>query len=104
MNTLPEHSSFKTSDGVELAWLESGSGPTLLMLPGWSQSAAMFLSSSQDFLIDSTASLSTIADTVRANGLTMATESVASPAMFESSSSFVDYATSPCWGIRWERR
>lgn len=42
MNTLPEHSSFKTSDGVELAWLESGSGPTLLMLPGWSQSAAMF--------------------------------------------------------------
>ena len=42
MNTPPKHSRFKTSDGVELAWLESGSGPTLLMLPGWSQSAAMF--------------------------------------------------------------
>ena len=33
---------FKTSDGVQLSWLEAGSGQTLLMLPGWSQSAALF--------------------------------------------------------------
>ncbi|MFB0986598.1 MAG: alpha/beta hydrolase, partial [Phycisphaerales bacterium] len=38
----PVRDSFRTSDGVELSWLESGEGPTLLMLPGWSQSAAMF--------------------------------------------------------------
>lgn len=33
---------FQTSDGVQLSWLEAGSGQTLLMLPGWSQSAALF--------------------------------------------------------------
>ena len=33
---------FRSSDGVNLSWLEAGSGPTLLMLPGWSQSAALF--------------------------------------------------------------
>ena len=33
---------FKTSDGVELNLLESGSGPALLMLPGWSQTAELF--------------------------------------------------------------
>lgn len=38
----PARSTFRTSDGVELSWLESGDGPALLMLPGWSQSAAMF--------------------------------------------------------------
>jgi pimeloyl-ACP methyl ester carboxylesterase len=31
-----------TSDGVELSLLEAGSGSPLLMLPGWSQTAAMF--------------------------------------------------------------
>ena len=31
-----------TSDGVRLSLLESGKGPALLLLPGWSQSAAMF--------------------------------------------------------------
>ena len=33
---------FRTSDDVGFPWLEAGSGPTLLMLPGWSQSASMF--------------------------------------------------------------
>lgn len=33
---------FTTSDGVELHYLEAGSGPTLVFLPGWSQSAAQF--------------------------------------------------------------
>ena len=33
---------FQTSDGVQLSWLEAGSGQSLLMLPGWSQSAALF--------------------------------------------------------------
>ena len=31
-----------TSDGVRLSLLESGQGPPLVLLPGWSQSAAMF--------------------------------------------------------------
>ena len=33
---------FTTSDGVRLHYIEAGSGPALVMLPGWSQSAAMF--------------------------------------------------------------
>ena len=34
--------SVKTSDGVRLSLLESGHGPPIVLLPGWSQSAAMF--------------------------------------------------------------
>jgi len=39
-----QRSSFKTSDGVSLSAIEvgQGRGPTLLFLPGWSQSAALF--------------------------------------------------------------
>lgn len=33
---------FTTSDGVDLHYLEAGTGPTLVLLPGWSQSAAQF--------------------------------------------------------------
>ncbi len=33
---------FKTSDGVQLHYLETGSGPPLVMIPGWSQSAEQF--------------------------------------------------------------
>jgi pimeloyl-ACP methyl ester carboxylesterase len=33
---------FTTQDGVTLRYLEAGSGPTLLMLHGWSQGAALF--------------------------------------------------------------
>ncbi len=32
----------KTSDGVTLRYLEAGSGPPLLMIPGWSQTAEQF--------------------------------------------------------------
>jgi pimeloyl-ACP methyl ester carboxylesterase len=32
----------KTSDGVQLHYLESGSGLPLVLVPGWSQTAAMF--------------------------------------------------------------
>ena len=38
----PEKSTIQMSDGAELNLLSAGSGPPLLMLPGWSQSAAMF--------------------------------------------------------------
>ena len=31
-----------TSDGVELAYIEAGSGPVILMIPGWSQTAEQF--------------------------------------------------------------
>ena len=34
--------SVKTSDGVRLSLLESGHGPPIVLLPGWSQSAEMF--------------------------------------------------------------
>lgn len=34
--------SFMTSDGVRLNYLEAGSGKTLVMIPGWSQTAAQF--------------------------------------------------------------
>ena len=34
---------FQTSDGVQLGWLEAGIGQTLLMLPGWPQSASLFV-------------------------------------------------------------
>ena len=34
--------SFLTSDGIRLNWLEAGHGIALVMLPGWSQSAALF--------------------------------------------------------------
>ncbi|WP_165457010.1 alpha/beta fold hydrolase [Agrobacterium cavarae] len=33
---------FTTSDGAVLAYTDVGQGPALVMLPGWSQSAAMF--------------------------------------------------------------
>ena len=33
---------FKTSDGVNLHYLEAGSGPLIVMIPGWSQSAEQF--------------------------------------------------------------
>ncbi len=34
--------SFVTSDGVKLSYLESGRGRPIVMIPGWSQTAAMF--------------------------------------------------------------
>jgi pimeloyl-ACP methyl ester carboxylesterase len=34
--------SFTTSDGVRLHYIEAGSGDVLLMIPGWSQTAAQF--------------------------------------------------------------
>lgn len=37
-----ERKSFRTSDGVELSYLEGGRGPPLILLPGWSQTAAMY--------------------------------------------------------------
>ena len=37
-----EKKRWKTSDGAELNLLEAGSGSPLLLLPGWSQTAAMF--------------------------------------------------------------
>jgi non-heme chloroperoxidase len=33
---------FKTSDGVNLHYIEAGSGPPLVMIPGWSQTAEQF--------------------------------------------------------------
>ena len=33
---------FTTSDGVKLHYLEAGQGPTLVMIPGWSQAADQF--------------------------------------------------------------
>ena len=33
---------FTTSDGAVLTYTDEGQGPALVMLPGWSQSAAMF--------------------------------------------------------------
>ena len=45
----------KTSDGVRLNYLESGTGLPLVLVPGWSQSAAMFQSQldglSQDYRV-----------------------------------------------------
>jgi len=40
--TAGESKHIKTNDGVNLHYLESGSGPPLVMIPGWSQSAAQF--------------------------------------------------------------
>lgn len=40
--TRIEQSSIETSDGTRLNLLEAGSGAPLVMLPGWSQTAAMF--------------------------------------------------------------
>ena len=34
-------SHFQTSDGVELHYLEAGSGPTLVFVPGWTLGAAL---------------------------------------------------------------
>ena len=33
---------FRTNDGYRLHYLEAGTGETIVMIPGWSQSAAMF--------------------------------------------------------------
>lgn len=38
----PKTGSFTTSDGVRLSYIEAGSGKTLVMIPGWSQTAAQF--------------------------------------------------------------
>jgi pimeloyl-ACP methyl ester carboxylesterase len=37
-----DSSFFTTSDGVRIHYIEAGAGEPLVMLPGWSQSAAMF--------------------------------------------------------------
>jgi len=37
-----ERKVFRTADGVDLSYLEGGSGPPLILLPGWSQTAALF--------------------------------------------------------------
>ncbi|WP_020413918.1 alpha/beta fold hydrolase [Microbulbifer sp. SSSA007] len=42
MNEPAEQFAFTTSDGVTLRYLQAGSGPTLLILHGWSQGAALF--------------------------------------------------------------
>lgn len=39
MSATGESRHVSTSDGVRLHYLEAGSGPTLLMIPGWSQTA-----------------------------------------------------------------
>lgn len=41
-NATGKSGHFKTSDGVQLHYLEAGSGPPLVMIPGWSQSAEQF--------------------------------------------------------------
>ena len=33
---------FETNDGVRLHYLEAGTGPALVILPGWTQPAASF--------------------------------------------------------------
>jgi non-heme chloroperoxidase len=33
---------FETKDGVSLHYLEAGVGPTLIILPGWTQPATSF--------------------------------------------------------------
>jgi len=38
----PKQGEFTTNDGVQLHYLEAGSGRPLVMIPGWSQSAAEF--------------------------------------------------------------
>ena len=45
---------FTTGDGVRLAYLEAGVGKTLLFVPGWSQTAAMFAPLMQDLARDHT--------------------------------------------------
>ncbi|WP_226643983.1 alpha/beta fold hydrolase [Microbulbifer variabilis] len=42
MDKPAERFSFTTSDGVKLSYQSAGTGPTLLMLHGWSQGAALF--------------------------------------------------------------
>jgi pimeloyl-ACP methyl ester carboxylesterase len=42
MNKSAQRLSFTTSDGVKLSYLCAGTGPTLLILHGWSQGAALF--------------------------------------------------------------
>ncbi|MFA0810367.1 alpha/beta fold hydrolase [Microbulbifer epialgicus] len=42
MNKSAGRFAFITSDGVTLRYLQAGSGPTLLILHGWSQGAALF--------------------------------------------------------------
>lgn len=44
-----QRKSFRTGDGVELSYLEGGTGRPLIMLPGWSQTAAMFGRQFEDF-------------------------------------------------------
>ena len=41
MKTFSKNS-VRTSDGVRLNLIEAGEGEVLLLLPGWSQSAALF--------------------------------------------------------------
>src|SRR5882672_7284967 len=38
----PREGSFTTSDGVRLHYIEAGAGDLLVMIPGWSQTAAQF--------------------------------------------------------------
>ncbi len=43
-----ERKAFNTDDGVRLSYLEGGRGHPLVMLPGWSQSAALFARQFED--------------------------------------------------------
>ena len=40
--TQIESGHFKTSDGVQLHYLEAGSGPTLVFVPGWTMPAEIW--------------------------------------------------------------
>ena len=65
MAPVGKHKQFTTSDGVRLAYLEAGTGKTLLLVPGWSQTAAMFAPLTQDLSRDHT----TLALDMRGHGL-----------------------------------
>lgn len=43
---------FTTRDGVAIHFIDAGIGPPIVMLPGWSQSAAMFRHQIEDFARD----------------------------------------------------
>lgn len=54
MAPVGKQKEFTTGDGVRLAYLEAGAGKTLLFMPGWSQTAAMFAPLTQDLSRDHT--------------------------------------------------
>lgn len=49
ITTTPGTGTYTTNDGVNISYIEAGTGPDLILIPGWSQSAAQWRKQIEEF-------------------------------------------------------